>query len=166
MKIAFIQAGGTIDKGYPSGDDHHGYGFEIGEPAFKRIISRVGVGFDLVFRDVVKKDSLDIDNDDRELILDACEHVDSDRIVVTHGTDTMIETAVYLNKIANKVIVLTGAMTPELFKDSDADFNIGFAAAAASTLNYGVYLAMSGQIFRPNEVTFDSELSQFVQKDA
>ena len=164
MKLLFIQTGGTIDKDYPSGDDNHGYGFEITTPAFERILQRVNPSFDYETKMVLQKDSLDITDEDRQAILAACKESLADKIVITHGTDTMIKTAELLAQLTDKTIVLTGAMLPELFKHSDADFNLGSAVGAAMALKPGVYITMNGSVMQWNEVTFNDATSQFVRK--
>jgi len=135
MKITFIQTGGTIDKDYPK--LAKGYGFEIGEPAVKRILEKVNPNFRFEIISVLKKDSLDITEEDREKIYEVCVKADNDKIIVTHGTDTMIETAKKLSAIKNKVMILTGAIKPERFSDSDASFNIGTAVGAIGILKMG-----------------------------
>ena len=97
------------------------------------------------------------------LIFDRISSDPHERIVVTHGTDTMDLTGRKLKGITGKVIVLTGAMQPANFKYSDAEFNIGFAVAAVQTLPHGVYLAMNGRIFLPGKVKKNSELNRFEQ---
>lgn len=163
MKILFLQTGGTIDKDYPMGVDHHGYSFVITAPAYDRILKRVNPGFDYETKAILQKDSLDITDEDRNLILRVCEHSQNDRIVITHGTDTMIKTAKLLSQISNKTIVITGAMSPELFKNSDADFNLGVAVGAVTTLKSGVYISMSGSVLRWDEASFNSTTGQFVK---
>jgi L-asparaginase len=162
MKIAFIQTGGTIDKDYPRAKG--GYAFEIGEPAVKRILQRIIPNFDFEMISILKKDSLDITEEDREKIHDACEKTAVNRIIVTHGTDTMIETAEKLSSIKGKVIVLTGAMKPERFVDSDASFNLGSAVGAVNVLQNGVYISMNGRIYPWNKVKRNSHTGQFVEK--
>lgn len=124
MKLLFLQTGGTIDKAYPISDDHHGYNFLISTPAFDRILKRVNPGFRFETRTILQKDSLDITDEDRQSIYDVCRDTVENRIVITHGTDTMIKTAMALRTITDKTIVLTGAFLPESFKNSDADFNL------------------------------------------
>jgi L-asparaginase len=97
-------------------------------------------------------------------IHDACEKTAADRIVVTHGTDTMIETAEKLSSIKGRVIVLTSAMKPERFVDSDASFNLGTAVGAVNVLQNGVYIAMNGRIYPWNKVKRNSRTGQFVEK--
>jgi L-asparaginase len=162
MKIAFIQTGGTIDKDYPRATG--GYAFEIGEPAVKRILQRVDPNFDFEIISILRKDSLDITEEDRKKIRGACQKTVADRIVVTHGTDRMIETAEKLSSIKGKVVVLTGAMKPEKFFDSDASFNLGTAVGAINLLQQGVYIAMNGRIYPWNKVKRNSHTGQFVEK--
>ncbi|MDP3800475.1 MAG: asparaginase domain-containing protein, partial [bacterium] len=87
MKIIFIQTGGTIDKEYPR--TTKGYAFEIGEPAIERILDKINPIFEFEIVSLLKKDSLDITDEDRQKILQACKDVNGDRIIITHGTDTM-----------------------------------------------------------------------------
>lgn len=161
MKIVFIQAGGTIDKDYPR--TQKGYAFEIGEPAVKRILEKVHPSFDFEVVSLLKKDSLDITEKDRDRILEACEKADAEKIVVTHGTDTMIETAKKLSGVENKAVVLTGAMKPEKFSDSDACFNVGAAVGALSVLSSGVYIAMNGLVLPWNKVKRNERTGRFVE---
>lgn len=166
QQILFLQVGGTIDKDYPQDDDHHGYSFEIGLPAYTRVLERVNPSFGFETRTVLQKDSLDMTDVDRDMVVNACIDNNFSNIVVTHGTDTMIQTAEKLAaRVKNKTIVITGAMSPERFKDSDADFNIGVASGAVGLLDNGVYIAMNGEIFKWNEVVFDKSLNRFTAKD-
>ncbi len=146
MKIAFLQTGGTIDKDYPLGATNHGYEFEIGEPAFNSVLNKAKPDFDFNIYSVLKKDSLDITEEDRNDILKFVENLSEDKIIITHGTDTIHKTAEKLSEINNKTIVLTGAMLPEKFSDSDADFNIGMAVAGVQALLPGVYICLYGKI--------------------
>lgn len=164
MDILFLQTGGTIDKDYPSNEDNHGYSFSITEPAFNRILERVNPSFSFKRETVLKKDSLDITDEDRRAILQACRDSTEQRIIITHGTDTMLKTAELLSEVSDKTIVLTGAMLPELFKNSDADFNIGVAVSAVSYMKPGVYIAMNGRVLSWNQVIFDKQTSRFVEK--
>ena len=161
MKIVFIQAGGTIDKDYPR--TQKGYAFEIGEPSVKRIMEKAHPSFNFEVISLLKKDSLDITEKDRNRILETCQKTDADKIVITHGTDTMIETAKKLSRIINKAIVLTGAMKPEKFSDSDASFNIGAAVGALNVLSSGVYIAMNGRILPWNKAKRDERTGRFVE---
>jgi len=161
MRIVFIQTGGTIDKDYPR--TQKGYAFEIEEPALERILQKVHPNFDYKIIPLLRKDSQDITEHDRERMRETCESVDADKIVITHGTDTMLETAKKLSKIRNKVIILTGAMRPEKFVDSDASFNVGTAIGAINILTKGVYVAMNGRIYPWNKVKRNKKTGQFVE---
>jgi len=108
------------------------------------------------------KDSLDMTDDDRKIILEKCKKAPENKIVITHGTDTMVETAQILGKnIKNKIIVLLGAMTPFVFKNSDALFNLGAAITAVQILKKGVYIAMNGKIFTWDNVRKNRKLGEF-----
>jgi L-asparaginase len=146
MHIMFIQTGGTIDKDYPPTDMNHGYYFEVGEASFLRVLERANPDFSYRTMTVCRKDSLDITDKDRANIYKAINELDQDRIVVTHGTDTIAQTAEKLSTIKNKTVVITGARLPEKFYDSDAEFNVGMAVAAAQILPHGVYIALYGLV--------------------
>ncbi|MFA5021477.1 MAG: asparaginase domain-containing protein [Patescibacteria group bacterium] len=161
MKITFIQIGGTIDKEYPRLTK--GYAFEIGEPAVKRILEKVNPGFEYEIISLLQKDSLDLTEADRQKILETGKSISNDKIIMTHGTDTMIETANKLSEIKDKTIVITGAMRPEKFSDSDAMFNVGAAVIALQTLPHGVYIVMNGKVYSYNKVKRDTETGQFVE---
>ncbi len=109
----------------------------------------------------MQKDSLDMDDSDRQLVHDKIAADLHELIIVTHGTDTMIETAKTLAAIKGKTIVLTGSMQPARFRNSDAAFNIGCAVAAVQTLPHGVYLTMNGQIFKPFSTRKNVDLNRF-----
>lgn len=162
MKITFIQTGGTIDKDYPK--TTKGYAFEIAEPAVKRILEKVNPNFQFDIISILKKDSLDITNEDREKIYQVCKEINNNKIIITHGTDTMIETANKLSSIKGKVIILTGAMKPEKFSDSDASFNIGTATGAVNILNNGIYIVMNGRVYPWNKVKRNLETGQFIEE--
>jgi L-asparaginase len=161
MEIVFVQTGGTIDKDYPKIEK--GYAFEIAEPAVRRILQRVNPNFDFEIISILRKDSQDITEEDRKKIQETCQKAKSQKIVITHGTDTIIETAKRLSKVKNKVIILTGAMKPERFFDSDASFNIGTAVGAINVLNNGIYIAMNGRIYPWNNVKRNPETGQFIE---
>lgn len=107
-------------------------------------------------------DSLDMTDKDRALILENCENTPETKIVITHGTDTMIETAeVLASGIKDKTIVLTGAMVPYTFGSSDGLFNLGTAIAFVQTLPPGVYIAMNGKYFNWDNVRKNKEIGEF-----
>ena len=160
MKITFIQTGGTIDKDYPR--TTRGYAFEISEPAVKRILEKLNPSFDFEIITVLKKDSLEMTDEDRQKIYDMCKELENDKIIITHGTDTMPETAEKLNAIRDKTIVITGAMRPERFANSDAPINIGAAIGAVQVLENGVYIAMHGLVLPWNRVNRNMETGQYI----
>lgn len=161
MKIIFIQTGGTIDKDYPK--TTKGYAFEFGEPATRRILEKLKPSFEYQILTACQKDSLDITNDDRQALVDLIQQQSSKKIIITHGTDTLIETAQFISqKITNKVIILTGAMRPERFTNSEADINIGCAIAATQTLENGVFITMHGLIKSWDEIQRDLNSGKFI----
>lgn len=144
--LLFIQVGGTIDKDYPAGETNHGYEFEIGAPAYRSVLARVKFPAGWAEHTLMQMDSLDMQDAHRAKVRAAVAAASQTRIIITHGTDTMAETAAALTGIADKTIVLTGAMLPEKFRDSDADFNLGMAIAAARLSPPGVYVALNGTV--------------------
>lgn len=161
MKIAFVCTGGTIDKDYPKRTG--GYAFEISQPAVERILKKLNPVFDYEVIHLLKKDSQDITKDDRNKILECCLELENDKIIITHGTDTMIETAQHLSQIKDKIIVITGAMKPEKFSDSDASVNIGVAIGALIVLKSGVYIVMNGGLFPWDRVKRNPDTDKFVE---
>eukprot|EP00730_Choanoeca_flexa_P018114 TRINITY_DN8790_c0_g2_i2.p1 TRINITY_DN8790_c0_g2~~TRINITY_DN8790_c0_g2_i2.p1 ORF type:complete len:188 (+),score=44.71 TRINITY_DN8790_c0_g2_i2:67-630(+) len=164
MKILFLQAGGTIDKDYPS--RLHGYSFIIDEPAANRILKQALPAFDWRIETVARKDSTDLNDDDRNAIAMACSAAEEEKVIVTHGTSTMVYTGkrIAQDLAPNKTVVVTGALLPEQFKQSDATFNIGFAAGVVQVLPPGVYVAMSGQVYPVDQVARDAN-GRFVPLD-
>jgi L-asparaginase len=161
--ILIIQTGGTIDKDYPRLTK--GWAFEITDSAAERILERVHPSFQYEVEYLLKKDSQDITDEDRKLIAEACIRSKHKRILITHGTDSMIETAAYLAKeINDKTIVLTGATKPERFKDSDAEFNVGTAIGASESLPNGVYIAMHGRVLPYDKTIRETSTGKFVEK--
>lgn len=160
MIIKIFTTGGTIDKTYFDQKDT----YQVGEPQVAGILQRanVVVGFDVT--SLMKKDSLDIDSSDRQIIREAILSEQSRNIIVTHGTDTMIETAEFLQNIPDKTIVLTGSMYPAQYRDSDAVFNVGSALVGAQTLPPGVYIAINGRIFDPVASVKNVALNRFESK--
>ena len=147
-EITILATGGTIDKFYSVAGT-----MDIGEPAAKNLLDRVitDVRFDI--RPLIGKDSLDMTDEDRAELTEALDAVTNTQVLITHGTDTMPETARYLlehAQLGEKVVVLTGAMG-----HSDAGFNLGAAIAALNLLDPGVYISMSGRIFPAKSVRKD-----------
>lgn len=159
MKILFIQAGGTIDKDYPK--MNQGYAFEIDEPAAERVLANAEPGFDFEVVSLLKKDSLDMTEEDRQLLKSHCEQTEYTKIIITHGSDTMPETARFIGEIPGKAIVLTGAYRPERFSNSDAAFNIGVAVGAVNMIAQGTFVAMNGRVMEPENCVKNPETGRF-----
>ena len=157
MFIRFLTTGGTIDKIYF--DDLSQY--EVGESQIQHILHEGHVAFDYEVVPLLHKDSLEVTDADRATLRDYIATDDANRYVVTHGTDTMPETAEALAGLDGKTIVLTGALTPARFKASDAMFNVGMAVATAQVAAPGVYIAMSGQVFEAGHVRKNREENRF-----
>ncbi|MDX1556433.1 MAG: asparaginase domain-containing protein [Xanthomonadales bacterium] len=155
--LLIITTGGTIDKIYF--DDKSDY--QIGEPQISQILHAMHVAFEFEVNALMRKDSLHLDDNDRKLIHDAIAASDCRHVLVTHGTDTMIETAAWLADLDDRTIVLTGALNPARFRDSDAVFNIGCAVGAVQTLPAGVYIAMNGKVWEPAKVRKNREANRF-----
>jgi L-asparaginase len=161
MRIEIITTGGTIDKVYFDAKSE----YEVGRSVITEIFDESNVTLDYGVRELMHKDSIELNDDDRRLIRQAVEHSPAERIVVTHGTDTMIETAKALHGVSGKVVVLTGSLTPARFKYSDAIFNVAVAVAAVQCLPHGVYLAMNGRVFSPDNVRKNREENRFEEID-
>lgn len=148
MKLVFIQTGGTIDKDYPQ--KTKGWAFEFGEPATSRIMVKLNPSFEYEIVTSCQKDSQEITEEDRANLMGLIKKFENSKFIITHGTDTMLETAAFLKEhIKDKLIIITGSMLPERFSNSDAPINLGCAIAAANILEKGVFIAMHG-IVKPN----------------
>ena len=156
--ILVVTAGGTIDKVYFDAKSE----FEVGRSLVGDLLreAHVDVAYEIV--EVLRKDSLDMTGADRALVRDAIAARPNRRVVVTHGTDTMVETARVLESLSDRTIVLTGALSPARFANTDAMFNVGLAFGAVQALPTGVYIAMNGQIFASGKVRKDRAGNRFV----
>ena len=155
--IQLFTTGGTIDKVYF--DQKSDY--QVGVPNIEEILNGANVHLDYVCEILMQKDSLDISQADRQLICERVANCPHRRVVITHGTDTMIQTALALLRIPDKVIVLTGSMQPARFKHSDAEFNVACAVTAVQLLAAGAYIAMNGRIFDPRHARKNVKLNRF-----
>jgi L-asparaginase len=158
MSIRIFITGGTFDKEYNE---------LTGQLYFKdsHLPEMLELGRNLVpveIRTLMMIDSLEMTDDDRELIAEHCTKSPEDKIIITHGTDTMAETAQLLSqRITHKTIVITGAMVPYKFGSSDGLFNLGSALAFVQTLPHGVYVAMNGRYFNANNVRKNKLTGEF-----
>ncbi|HSN17475.1 MAG TPA: asparaginase domain-containing protein [Gammaproteobacteria bacterium] len=157
QKLRIFTTGGTIDKIYFDAKSE----YEVGEPQIGEILREMGVTFPFEITSLMRKDSLDLTDADRETIRRAVAGDASERVLITHGTDTMTETAKALRGIEHKTIVLTGSLNPARFRGSDAIFNIGGAVAAAQTLPPGIYIFMSGRVFDALKVRKNRDKNRF-----
>lgn len=156
--IKIFSVGGTIDKIYFDAKSS----YEVGPPNITEVLAGLSLNLDYEVVSLMQKDSLEMNDADREIIRDAISQASEDKIVITHGTDTMTHTAQVLSAIPDKTIVLTGALSPALFRNSDAMFNIGAALTAAQTKSAGVYIAMNGVVYDHDKVRKDVENNRFV----
>ncbi len=157
MAIEIITTGGTIDKVYFDAKSS----FEIGEPQIGEVLQDANLTVEYRITPLLRKDSLDLTDDDRKLIKEAVINSSTAQIVITHGTDTMVETAKYLQGIAGKTIVLTGAMQPARFRFTDAIYNIASATTAVQLLPEGAWIAMNGRCFDPQKTRKNVAMNRF-----
>ncbi len=155
--LQIITTGGTIDKIYF--DQKSDY--EVGEPEIDRILKDMNVAFRWQVQPLLRKDSLELTDADRELMRRAIAASHLKHFLITHGTDTMVETARALSQLEGKVMVLTGALNPARFIGSDAVFNIGCAIGAVQVLEPGVWIAMNGRIWDPSKVRKNRAANRF-----
>ena len=149
LKIKIITTGGTIDKVYYDAKSD----YQIGDPQVKAILDRVGATIEYEITDIFHKDSLDITDLDRQSVVEEVLRTEVEYIILTHGTDTMVETAKLLqNEVTGKTIILVGSLTPARFRETDAESNIGVAVGAVQSLPHGIYVAMNGVVFDPSKV--------------
>ena len=156
--IAVLTTGGTIDKLYFDALSE----YQIGESVVGRITTIARVALDVRVEELMRKDSLELTDADRATIRAAVERAPESRIVITHGTDTMTDTAAALTGIAGKTVVLIGALAPARFAESDAPFNLGMGFAVAQVAPPGVWIAMNGTVFAAGHVRKDRGLGKFV----
>lgn len=155
--LLIVTTGGTIDKIYF--DDLSE--FQIGEPQIGKILDAIGVGFAFQVIGLLRKDSLHLGDEDRELLRATIAAQPHRHVLITHGTDTMVETAAMLRDLGERTIVLTGALNPARFQGSDAVFNIGCAVGAVQCMPPGVWIAMSGRIWDASKVRKNRAANRF-----
>jgi L-asparaginase len=155
--LTIVTTGGTIDKIYFDAKSD----YQIGAPQIGEILTQLGVGFRFEVVSILRKDSLDMTDEDRQLLRSTIEAQPHRHVLVTHGTDSMVQTARQLQGIQGKSIVLTGALNPARFQGSDAVFNIGCAVGAVQTLPDGVWIAMNGRVWDPRRVRKNRDANRF-----
>ena len=146
--LEILTTGGTIDKVYFDKKSN----YEVGDPFVEELLHKMNVNISFKVKSLMKIDSLDMTDIHREEILNYVKNSNANIFLVTHGTDSIVETAIYLKKISDKTIVLTGSLKPAIFIDNDAIFNVGSALTSAQILKNGVYIVINGQVFNPNNV--------------
>lgn len=157
MPIHIITTGGTFDKVYYDALSE----FSIGEPMAGPLLEEAGVRSDCRITSLLKKDSLEFTDADRELLAQTVRDSACNRILIVHGTDTMTHSAEALGQLPGKTVVFTGAMQPARMQHSDAPFNLGFAMGALQCLPHGIYIAMNGQVFGAGQVRKNRAQSRF-----
>lgn len=158
--VLVLTTGGTIDKQYFDATSQ----YQIADSFVPRLLGLARVTHQFECRELLHKDSLDLTDSDRALIVEAVRTSRFTRVVITHGTDTMTQTAQALRSVEGKTIVLTGALAPARFNETDAPFNLGMAFAAAQIAPPGVYIAMNGTLFRGDQVVKDRTQQRFVSR--
>ncbi len=162
MNIKIFTVGGTIDKIYFDAKSK----YEVGKPMISELLDESNICVNYSVEPLMAKDSLEMTDEDRILLAKAIAKDKNTRILVTHGTDTMIKSALEVKKQIDKTktVVFTGSMSPAIFKDSDAVFNVGGALIAVQTLSPGVYISMNGRIFDPEKSIKNVEMNRFEDK--
>jgi len=159
IKIKIFSVGGTIDKVYFDSLSQ----YQVGFPSVREILDNLPIAFEYEIESVLRKDSLDMTDEDRQLLYNRVCRDANPRILITHGTDTMVQSAkMFIG--TDKTVVFTGAMEPANFKSSDAVFNIGCAIGALQTLPNGAYIVMNGKVFTPDACVKDREKGIFKEK--
>jgi len=158
-KLLVLTTGGTLDKVYFDALSE----FQVGDPVAADILTAMNVNFEFELKEICRKDSLELTDEDRENLKAAIAASDADYVLITHGTDTMVDSANFIGE-HNKVIIFTGAMQPAAFSNTDAVFNIGTAVGAFSVAQPGSYIAMSGQVYSANKVFKNYDSRRFEGK--
>jgi L-asparaginase len=155
--LEILTTGGTIDKVYFDKKSN----YEVGDPFVEELLHKMNVNISFKVKSLMKIDSIDMTDIHREEILNYIKNSTSNNFLITHGTDSIVETAIYLKKISDKTIVLTGSLKPAIFIDNDAIFNVGSALTSAQILKNGVYIVINGQVFNPDNVKKNLEKNIF-----
>lgn len=156
--ILVITTGGTIDKQYFDALSE----YKISDSVIEQLLATARVKHPFRVVELMRKDSLELTEADRDLIAATIAAAPEKRIVITHGTDTMTDTAKALAHLKDRTIVLAGALAPARFKESDAPFNLGMAFACCQAAQPGVWITMNGTVFDGLAVRKDREAGAFV----
>ena len=156
--ILILTTGGTIDKVYFDALSE----FQVGDTMVHRLMEVGLVRLDVRVQEICRKDSLELDDADRAALRSAIVAAPEARIVITHGTDTMTDTAAVLKDVAGKTICMVGALSPARFAESDASFNLGMAFGVVQSATPGIYIAMNGTVFDAQKVRKDRSIGAFV----
>ena len=163
MKVRLLITGGTIDKVYNQSNGE----LEFDKTHFPEMVKRSRVEVDLTLEEIMLLDSLDMVDKERDIIVDSCMSCEEDFILITHGTDTMCDTARLIGESnIDKTIVLFGAMVPYAVSNSDALFNFGCALGSLQLLESGVYVAMNGRVLPWDDVEKNRALGVFQSIDS
>ncbi|HUD28211.1 MAG TPA: asparaginase domain-containing protein [Novosphingobium sp.] len=158
--ILVVTTGGTIDKQYFDALSE----YQIAESVIPKLLETARVAHPVRVVELLRKDSLELTGEDRALIAATIAGAPENLVVVTHGTDTMTDTAAALAHIEGKTVVLCGALAPARFAESDAAFNLGMAIATCQAAQPGVWITMSGSVFDGLKVRKDREAGKFVAR--
>jgi len=160
VSLRILITGGTFDKHYDAIQGE----LTFNESHLPAILRQARATLPIAIEVCLLKDSLQMNDVDRQSVLTACQKASEEHVVIVHGTDTMVQTGQLLHDASlPKTIVLTGAMVPYAIRESDALFNLGFALAAAQCLPHGVYVAMNARVWPANQVTKNKKLGVFEQ---
>ena len=155
--LEILTTGGTIDKVYFDKKSN----YEVGDPFVEELLHKMNVNISFNVKSLMRIDSLDMTDIHREEILNYIINSNANNFLITHGTDSIVETAIFLKKFSDKTIVLTGSLKPAIFIDNDAIFNVGSALTSAQILKKGVYIVINGQVFNPDNVRKNLEKNIF-----
>jgi L-asparaginase len=157
--ITIVTTGGTIDKLYFDSLSE----YQVGESVVRKLLTIGNVKYPFEIVEALRKDSLELTDQDRDELVELVRGLKTSRVIMTHGTDTMAVTAARLASIPGKTIVLTGALAPARFSESDASFNLGMAFATTQVAAAGVYIVMNGEVFPAGAVRKDRAAGRFVR---
>jgi L-asparaginase len=158
--VLVLTTGGTIDKQYFDALSE----YQVTETMVETLLRTARVKHPFRVEELMRKDSLELTDADRARVRQAVDEAPETAIVITHGTDTMVQTAAVLDGLEDRTIVFVGALAPARFAESDAAFNLGMAFACAQAAAPGVYITMNGTVFPANQVVKDRGRNAFVYK--